>query len=177
MTIEHSDAYYDYKRNDPNAENPFTDPKERARAERVVSGLSGKVTVDTEKYLEFVEGVTSNESLHYPALLGRLTDLEVEHDCNVPQLLTAAFGLTAESGEFTEVVKKIVFQGKPYNEDNVFHMKRELGDICWYIAQACMALDTTFDEIIEMNVDKLKKRYPGGEFDVHHSENRVEGDL
>ncbi len=143
----------------------------------VVSGLPGKVTVDTEKYLEFVEGVTSDESLNYAALLTRLNKLEIEDDCNVPQLLTAAFGLTAESGEFTEVVKKIVFQGKPYNEDNVFHMKRELGDICWYIAQACMALDTTFDEIIEMNVDKLKKRYPGGEFDVHHSENRAEGDL
>ena len=177
MTIEHSDAYYDYKRNDPNAENPFTDPKDRARAERVVSGLVGKVTVDTEKYLEFVEGVTSDESLNYAALLSRLNNLELEDDCNVPQLLTAALGLTAESGEFTEVVKKIVFQGKPYNEDNVFHMKRELGDICWYIAQACMALDTTFDEIIEMNVDKLKKRYPGGEFDVHHSENRKEGDV
>ena len=177
MTKEHSDAYYDYKRNDPDRENPFTDPKDRARAERVVSGLTGKVTVDTEKYLEFVEGVTSDESLNYAALLGRLNNLELEDDCNVPQLLTAAFGLTAESGEFTEVVKKIVFQGKPYNEDNVFHMKRELGDICWYLAQACMALDTTFDEVIEMNVDKLKARYPGGEFDVYQSENRKEGDL
>ena len=133
--------------------------------------------VDTEKYLDFVEGVTSDESLNYAALLGRLNKLEIEDDCNVPQLLTAALGLTAESGEFTEVVKKIVFQGKPYNEDNVFHMKRELGDICWYIAQACMALDTTFDEIIEMNVEKLKARYPGGEFDVHYSENRKDGDV
>ena len=127
------------------------------------------MTVDTEKYLEFVEGVTSDESLHYTSLISRMNNLELEDDCNVPQLLTAALGLTAESGEFTEVVKKIVFQGKPYNEDNVFHMKRELGDICWYIAQACMALDTTFDEIIEMNVDKLKARYPGGEFDVTSS--------
>ena len=177
MTIEHSDAYYDYKRDDPDRENPFTDPKDRARAERVVSGLVGKVTVDTEKYLEFVEGVTSDESLHYAALVSRMNNLELEDDCNVPQLLTAALGLTAESGEFTEVVKKIILQGKPYNEDNVFHMKRELGDICWYIAQACMALDTSFDEIIEMNVEKLESRYPGGSFDVHHSENRVEGDL
>ena len=110
-------------------------------------------------------------------LLKSITELEVEQDCDVPHLLTAALGLTAEAGEFTEVVKKIILQGKPYNEENVFHMKRELGDICWYIAQACIALDTTFDEILEMNVDKLKARYPGGEFDVHHSENRVEGDL
>ena len=135
------------------------------------------MTVDTEKYLEFVEGVTSNESLHYASLMSRMNNLELEDDCNVPQLLTAALGLTAESGEFTEIVKKIILQGKPYNEDNVFHMMRELGDICWYIAQACMALDTSFDEIIEMNVDKLKARYPGGEFDVSKSENRKEGDL
>ena len=135
------------------------------------------MTVDTEKYLEFVEGVTSDESLHYAALVSRMNNLELEDNCNVPPLLTAALGLTAESGEFTEIVKKIILQGKPYNEDNVFHMKRELGDICGYIAQACMALDTSFDEIIEMNVDKLKKRYPGGEFDVSKSENRKEGDI
>ena len=135
------------------------------------------MTVDTEKYLDFVHDVTSAESLDYAALLTRMNKLELEDDCNLSQLLTAALGLGAESGEFTEVVKKIILQGKPYNEDNVFHMKRELGDICWYIAQACMALDTTFDEIIEMNVDRLKKRYPGGEFNVHQSENRKEGDL
>ena len=135
------------------------------------------MTVDTNKYLDFVTGVTSLPSTDLAALLARITELDVEHDADVPRLLTAALGLTAEAGEFTEVVKKIVLQGKPYNEDNVFHMKRELGDICWYLAQACMALDTTFDEIIEMNVDKLKARYTGGEFDVHHSEKRVEGDL
>ena len=135
------------------------------------------MTVDTNKYLDFVTGVTSLPSTDLAALLSRITELDVENDADVPRLLTSALGLTAEAGAFTEVVKRIVLQGKPYNEDNVFHMKRELGDICWYIAQACMALDTTFDEIIEMNVDKLKARYPGGEFDVHHSENRVEGDL
>ena len=157
---EHSEYWYDYTRNDPNRENPFK-----------------KMPVDTEKYLDFVHDVTSTESLDYAALLTRMNKLELEDDCNLPQLLTAALGLTAESGEFSEVVKKIILQGKPYNEDNVFHMKRELGDICWYIAQACMALDTTFDEIIEMNVDKLQARYPGGEFNVRHSENRAEGDL
>ena len=135
------------------------------------------MTVDTVKYLEFVKGVTSDPSLDWPILAARLSELEVSQDCNVPQLMTAALGLTAESGEFTEVVKKIFLQGKPYTEENIFHMKRELGDICWYLAQACMALDTTFDEVIEMNVDKLKARYPGGEFDVHQSENRKDGDL
>ena len=135
------------------------------------------MTVDTVKYLDFVSEVTSPASKDVAQLFRRMTDLEVEQDADVPRLLTAALGLTAESGEFTEVVKKIILQGKPYNEENIFHMKRELGDICWYLAQACMALDTTFDEIIEMNVDKLKARYPGGEFDVHNSENRKEGDL
>ena len=135
------------------------------------------MTVDTERYLDFVAGVTSFPSQDLPELLSRITSLDVEHDADVPRLLTAALGLTAEAGEFTEVVKKIILQGKPYNEENVFHMKRELGDICWYLAQACMSLDTTIDEVIEMNVDKLKARYPGGEFDVHKSENRKEGDL
>jgi NTP pyrophosphatase (non-canonical NTP hydrolase) len=134
------------------------------------------MTVDTKKYLDFVAGVTSMPSQDSAILQARIDEL-VANGADVPHLLTAALGLTAESGEFTEVVKKILLQGKPYNEDNVFHMKRELGDICWYLAQACMALDTTFDEIIEMNVDKLKARYPGGEFDVHKSENRREGDL
>tara|TARA_Y100001970_G_scaffold76822_1_gene97589 strand:+ start:21 stop:473 length:453 start_codon:yes stop_codon:yes gene_type:complete len=142
-----------------------------------LKSVKGKKTVDTDRYLDFVEGVTSDESRDYAALLTRMNRLELEDDCNIPPLLTAALGLTAESGEFTEVVKKIILQGKPYNEDNVFHLKRELGDICWYIAQACMALDTSFDEIIEMNVEKLKARYPGGEFDVYKSENRAEGDL
>ena len=135
------------------------------------------MTVDTNKYLDFVTEVTSLPSTDLAALLSRITELDIEQDVDVPRLLTAALGLTAEAGEFTEVVKKIILQGKPYNEENIFHMKRELGDICWYLAQACMALDTTFDEIIEMNVDKLKARYPGGEFDVHKSENRKEGDL
>ena len=134
------------------------------------------MTVDTKKYLDFVAGVTSMPSQD-PAILQARIDELVANGADIPHLLTAALVLTAESGEFTEVVKKIILQGKPYNEDNVFHMKRELGDICWYLAQACMALDTTFDEIIEMNVDKLKARYPGGEFDVHKSENRREGDL
>ena len=134
------------------------------------------MTVDTKKYIEFVYGVTSAPSQDSDVLQERISEL-VLGGADVSHLLTAALGLAAESGEFTEVVKKIILQGKPYNEDNVFHMKRELGDICWYIAQACMALDTTFDEIIEMNVEKLKARYPGGEFDVHKSENRKTGDL
>ena len=127
-------------------------------------------------YIEFVKQTTSAPSLDYAAMAARLAELEV-NDVNTTQLLTAALGLTAESGEFTEVVKKIVFQGKPYTEDNVFHMKRELGDICWYLAQAFMALDTNFDEILDMNIKKLSARYPEGTFDSYYSENRKEGDV
>jgi NTP pyrophosphatase (non-canonical NTP hydrolase) len=131
--------------------------------------------VDTEKYVEFVNAVTSDESKRYDAFDKRV--YELESNIPVERLLTAALGICAEGGEFTEVVKKIIFQGKPLNEENIFHMKRELGDIMWYVAQACMALDTNFNEIIEMNVEKLKARYPGGEFDVKHSEVRKEGDV
>ena len=132
--------------------------------------------IDSDKYIEFVKATTSAPSLDYPTLSARLSELEAE-GANVTQLLTAALGLTAEAGEFTEVVKKIFLQGKPYTEENVFHMKRELGDICWYLAQACMALDVNFREIMEMNYEKLSARYPDGAFDVYRSENRAEGDL
>ena len=132
--------------------------------------------VDTQKYTEFVDAVTSNESKSSESFSVRLRELYSE-GLPVERLLTAAVGMSAESGEFTEVVKKMIFQCKPVNEENLFHLKRELGDIMWYVAQACMALDTDFNEIIEMNVDKLKSRYPGGEFDVHFSENRKEGDV
>ena len=132
--------------------------------------------VDTKKYVEFVNAVTSQPSKDNEAFIYRLQELEGQ-GFRSERLLTASVGMCAEAGEFTEVVKKIIFQGKPVNEENLFHLKRELGDIMWYVAQACMGLGTSLDEIMEMNVDKLVARYPGGEFDVHYSENRKEGDL
>ena len=133
-------------------------------------------TIEPNKYIEFVRQTTSPASSEYPKLVERLNELEGQ-GADVSHLMTAAFGMSAEAGEFTEVVKKIFLQGKPYNEDNVFHMKRELGDLCWYLAQACIALNITFEEVLEMNYEKLSARYPAGSFDVYHSENRVEGDL
>jgi len=133
-------------------------------------------TIDSNKYIEFVRQTTSPASSEYPKLVERLNELE-RQGADVSRLMTAAFGMSAEAGEFTEVVKKIFLQGKPYTEENVFHMKRELGDLCWYLAQACMALDTNFDEVLQMNYEKLSARYPEGSFDVYRSENRVEGDL
>ena len=133
--------------------------------------------IDTKKYIEFVRETTSPASSDFAQLLSRMTELEANDDADVPRLMTAAFGISAEAGEFTEVVKKMFLQGKPYNEENVFHLKRELGDIMWYIAQACMALDTNIEEVLQMNYEKLSARYPEGTFDVWRSENRKEGDL
>jgi len=132
--------------------------------------------IDFEKYAHFVNAVTSSESKSSDAFTHRIADLYFQ-DFPTERMLTAAVGLSAEAGEFTEIIKKILFQGKPVNDENLFHLKRELGDIMWYFIQACIALDTSPEEIIEMNVEKLKARYPGGEFDVHYSENRKQGDV
>ena len=132
--------------------------------------------IDPQKYLEFVNAVTSQESKENSVFFERLEYLR-NKEFPSERLLTAAVGMSAEAGEFTEVVKKIVFQGKEPTEENLFHLKRQLGDVMWYVAQACMGLGVSLDEIIEMNIDKLKARYPGGEFDAHYSENRQEGDL
>ena len=139
--------------------------------------MNDNKVIDTNKYIEFVRQTTSPASSDFTQLLARMSELEANDDADVPRLLTAALGMSAEAGEFTEVVKKIVLQGKPYNEENAFHLKRELGDICWYLSQAFMALDTNFEEILQMNYEKLSARYPQGTFDVWRSENRVEGDL
>ena len=133
--------------------------------------------IDLNKYKEFVDAVTSDESKNNDKFTNRWVTLVNQHDVDMPRLLTASMGLGAESGEFTEVVKKILFQGKPLDADNIFHMQRELGDIMWYWMQGCLAMDVDPNEIVQMNIDKLKARYPGGEFDAHYSENRQEGDV
>jgi NTP pyrophosphatase (non-canonical NTP hydrolase) len=132
--------------------------------------------IDLNKYKDFVEEVTSRESNKHDAFIERVNFLKGE-GCNISLLMTAAFGLSAESGEFTEVVKKIVFQGKPYNDDNHFHMYRELGDICWYLINACRALGVDPNEMFAENVRKLEARYPGGKFNPYFSENRADNDI
>ena len=133
--------------------------------------------IDYEKYKEFVNAVTSKESKDSFDFGTRVVDLIERDNFPVERLLTASVGMCAEAGEFTEIIKKIIFQGKPVNNENLFHLKRELGDIMWYVMQACMGLDISLDEVVQMNIDKLKARYPGGEFDAHYSENRKEGDV
>ena len=131
--------------------------------------------IDFDKYALFVDGVTSHPSKDYQCFIESISSLNGK-GANIERLLTAAVGISAEGGEFMEIVKKIIFQGKPWNDDNREHLIIELGDVCWYVMQACMALGVSLDEVVEGNVDKLKKRYPGGDFDVHYSENRKEGD-
>ena len=142
--------------------------------------------IDLTKYSEFVEAVTSDTSNGLTTFMDRCDQLDGNFDfaldkhgpdINVPLLLTAGLGLGSEGGEFQEIVKKIFFQGKPLNEETVFHMKRELGDVIWYWINACRALHLDPNDVIAENVEKLKSRYPGGSFDVFSSENRKEGDL
>ena len=133
--------------------------------------------IDLNKYADFVFALASMESKDLETLIARLRQLHEHEIVNVPLLITSAIGLASEGGEFDEIVKKIVFQGKPLDDDNIFHTKRELGDIAWYWVNACNALGLDPNEVIAENVKKLEARYPGGKFNAHYSENRKEGDL
>ena len=134
------------------------------------------MTIDLNKYVEFVDSTTSNPSKDHDAFIYRLQELEGQ-GFPTERLLTAAVGMSAEAGEFTEIIKKMIFQGKPVNDENIFHLKRELGDIMWYVSQACLGLDISLEEVIQMNFEKLSARYPEGTFSIERSENRVAGDL
>ena len=143
------------------------------------------MNIDLNKYKDFVEAVTSKASNDLTTFINRCDELDANYigdgvhgpDINVPLLLTACLGLAAEGGEFIEVPKKMFFQGKPLTEAEVFHLKRELGDVMWYWINACRALNLDPNEVINENVRKLESRYPGGKFDAHYSENRKEGDI
>ena len=127
-------------------------------------------------YAKFVDTTTSNESKNFLAFIDSTSKLEAQDNINVPRVMTSAIGMLAESGEFTEVLKKMVFQGKEFSEENRFHMKRELGDILWYWIQGCIALGYTPDEVMDENIKKLEARYPDG-FEVARSEKREVGDI
>ena len=134
------------------------------------------MTLDFKRYEQFVDAVTSDASKDFVSLADRMVELDRD-GANIERLLTSAVGMSAEAGEFTEIVKKMVFQGKPWNEANKEQLIIELGDVMWYVAQACIALQVDFEDVIKGNVKKLEKRYPGGSFEVIMSENRDENDL
>ncbi len=132
--------------------------------------------VNFQEYSKFVDAVTSDQSKDFIAFSDRIVALD-EKGANIERLLTGAVGINAEGGEVMEIVKKLIFQGKPWDDENIYHLKRELGDVMWYVMQCLIALDSSMEEIVGMNVEKLKARYPGGEFDPYYSEHRQEGDL
>ena len=133
--------------------------------------------IDLNKYQQFVGSVTSEESNSKVAMATRMEAIESENAVNTALLMTGAIGIASEGGEFAEIVKKCIFQGKPMDDETIFHCKRELGDIMWYWISSCRALGLDPNDVVAENVNKLKARYPGGEFDVFYSENRKEGDL
>jgi len=138
--------------------------------------MSDEIKKFFDTYTDFVTKVTSEPSIDLDALKKSFDDVEKNSNIKTPRLLTAALGLGSETGEFVEIVKKMFLQGKPPSEDNIFHMKRELGDIMWYWATACAALDLDPYEVISENQEKLASRY-GEKFEVQRSEVRKEGDL
>ena len=135
-----------------------------------------KFEIDLDNYTAFVDRVTSPPSKDFNALLARYGELK-KAGCNIERLDTAASGISAEGGEFAEIVKKLKFQGKPWNEANKEHLVKELGDIMWYVAQAALALEVRLDEVIYTNTLKLAARYPNQMFEVGYSENRAPGDI
>ena len=138
--------------------------------------MSKEVKEFFSTYTDFVTKVTSEPSLDLKALEKSLEEIEDKSPIESARLLTAALGLGSESGEFVEIVKKMFLQGKPPSEDNIFHMKRELGDIMWYWTTACASLGLDPYEVISENQKKLEARY-GEQFEVQRSEVRKEGDL
>jgi NTP pyrophosphatase (non-canonical NTP hydrolase) len=129
------------------------------------------------EYADFVKSTTSRESLRTEVMMDRMLGLQRSNEeTQFSQLLTASIGMQAESGEFSEIIKKVIFQGKDWNEANRFHLKRELGDVLWYWVQGCMALGYTPEEVLEENIRKLSKRYPQG-FEILRSEKREVGDI
>ena len=126
-------------------------------------------------YQSFVNEVTSDQSKNLSDMIEALEILK-EQGVEPSRLLTAGIGMAGECGEFNEIIKKCLFQGKEMDENRIVHLRKELGDVMWYIAQACLSLNTSIEEIIDMNTVKLESRYPGG-FDAFRSENRKEGDI
>jgi len=133
------------------------------------------MTIHFERYEEFVAEVTSDCSTNFVDFADRIGELDRE-GANIERLLTAGVGINAEGGEFLEIIKKMVFQGKPWNDDNREHLIIELGDVMWYVAQATKSLGVTMEEVLDRNITKLSKRYPEGTFDAYYSENRASDD-
>jgi NTP pyrophosphatase (non-canonical NTP hydrolase) len=135
-----------------------------------------KKVIDSDKYIEFVKQTTSPASSDINVLIERMKTLDGE-GVKLTHLLTFALGASAELGEAVEIIKKCLLQGKPFSDDAKVHLTKELGDVLYYIGQFCIAMNISFEEIMQINYEKLSARYPEGTFSVYRSENRVDGDI
>lgn len=88
-------------------------------------------------------------------------------------LINSVMGLCGESGEAIDIVKKWLAHGHELDRE---HLIKELGDVAWYLAEAATALDIPLEDVLQANIDKLKKRYPDG-FETKRSQIRLQGDL
>lgn len=127
-------------------------------------------------YEKFVWALVSAPSKNNDDFISRIRELE-ESGVLVSNIVTAAIGLSSESGELAEIIKKVVFHSKPFTDEIRTHIKKECGDIMWYMALMCKSLNISLEEVINTNIEKLSSRYPGGAFDPYYSENRKVGDI
>lgn len=135
-----------------------------------------KTQINSQEYINFVRQTTSPASSDVNVLIERIKELSGQ-GVQLTQLLTFALGASAELGESVEIIKKCLLQGKPFDEKAKYALSREVSDTMWYIAQLCIAMNLSFEDIMQINYDKLSARYPEGSFSVHRSENRKEGDI
>lgn len=134
--------------------------------------------IDLNRYTNFVDAITSEASNNTSALVRRLQELQVAYPTlNIALWDTAACGMSGEAGEFSEILKKVKFHGKPVTDELLVHAAKELGDVIWYWTNACRALGLDPNQVIADNVTKLEARYPGGKFNTHYSETRETGDI
>ena len=133
--------------------------------------------IDLKKYTEFVNAITSRDSENTDEFIKRLYQLQLDSNFNVSLAITSAMGMSGEAGEFSEIFKKVLFHGKPFNEETRAHCAKELGDVIWYWTNACRALNLDPNQVIADNVTKLEARYPGGKFNASSSATRAEGDI
>ena len=122
---------------------------------------------------EYQELATRTNDGNHSIRLLNIAYSDVVSNCNIPEAINACLGLSGETGELLDMVKKWIFHEKELDMD---HAQKELGDVMWYVAMFCHAMGWKLDDILKKNIEKLKARYPQG-FDVQLSANRKEGDL
>jgi len=132
--------------------------------------------IDSQKYIEFVKQTTSPASSDVDTLVERIRELDGD-GVKLTHLLTFCLGMIGELGETVDLIKKCLLQSREMDESVKSKLKLECSDQCWYLAQFCIAMDISFEEIMQMNYEKLSARYPEGTFSVYRSENRRPGDV